>query len=113
MHMSINSTKSNGATGYVGSDLLSVSQWDSIARRLRFSRRETEVVRYIFEGLKESAIAYHLGISAHTVHTHIERIYRKIGVGSRCGLLTRVFAAYLSIEHNHTPATTPQVGIAT
>lgn len=100
MHMSIKSTNSSVVPGFVGRDLLTDSQWDSIARRLRFSRRETEVVQYIFEGLKESAIAYHLGISAHTVHTHIERIYRKIGVGSRCGLLTRVFATYLSLEDN-------------
>jgi DNA-binding CsgD family transcriptional regulator len=41
-------------------------------------------------------IADHLGISPHTVHTHIERLYRKVGVASRVSLVRRVFVEYLS-----------------
>ena len=31
-----------------------------------------------------------LGISPHTVHTHLERLYRKLGVGSRVALTTKI-----------------------
>jgi AraC-like DNA-binding protein len=44
--------------------------------------------------LSEDQIARELGISAHTVHTHFERVYRKLGVRSRCQLIVSLFRAY-------------------
>ena len=40
----------------------------------------------------ELAIASDLGISQHTVHTYLERVYRKLAVGSRVALVVRVMA---------------------
>jgi Bacterial regulatory proteins, luxR family len=39
-----------------------------------------------------------LGISSHTVHTHLERLYHKLAVGSRAALISRIFVEYLSLR---------------
>lgn len=80
------------------SKLLSDRRWRLIAIRLRLSQREFQIVRHIFDGEKEIVVAAALDISVHTVHTHVKRLYQKLGVGDRCGLLIRVFEAYLAIE---------------
>jgi len=54
-------------------------------------------VQAVFDDQNESRIARSLGISAHTVHTHIERVYRKLGVSSRVTLVVRVFVEHLSL----------------
>jgi DNA-binding CsgD family transcriptional regulator len=47
------------------------------------SERETEVLRTVAKGLSFAAIAEVLGISPHTVVTHVKKIYRKLSVHSR------------------------------
>ncbi|MCB9858171.1 MAG: response regulator transcription factor [Phycisphaerales bacterium] len=75
--------------------LLQQDQWRTIVADLRLSPREEEIVKYIFDGLKETAIARALDISPHTVHTHLERLYHKIHVQSRCEVALRVFQTFL------------------
>lgn len=76
-----------GSPGY---DLLSGNEWERAVRDLNLSGREQEIARAIFDDRTESSIAEKLGISPHTVHTHVERLYRKLGVGSRTQLILRV-----------------------
>jgi DNA-binding NarL/FixJ family response regulator len=45
--------------------------------------REMEVLGLIAKGLRNQDIAANLGISDHTVHTHLNNIFRKLGVKSR------------------------------
>ena len=75
--------------------MLSDEQWHRIANRLRISRREAEVVQRVFEGNSEATTAWHLGISRHTVHTHMRRLYGKLGVTGHAALMVRVFEAYI------------------
>ena len=82
----------------VGKELLNESEWRAIARSLGLSERERQIVRRMFDDLKECAIADDLDISPHTVHTHLERLYHKLGVGSRCEVVVRVFAEYLALH---------------
>jgi ATP/maltotriose-dependent transcriptional regulator MalT len=70
--------------------------WETIAKSLRISDRELEIVQGIFDDRKEFAIADELKISMHTVHTHLERLYRKLGVSSRLGLVLCILSEYLS-----------------
>lgn len=81
-----------------GARLLSDNQWRTIARSLHLSNRELQVVQSVFEDCKEASIARDLGISPYTVHSHLERLYKKLGVGSRCGLIVRIFAEYIALE---------------
>ena len=51
------------------------------------SVREQEVVRYLCDGLNNRGIARTLGLSEHTVKNHLLRIYAKLGVDSRIGVM--------------------------
>jgi len=51
------------------------------------SKRETEVVRYLAEGLTNHEIARRLGLSQHTIKNYLFRIFDKLGVSSRIELL--------------------------
>jgi DNA-binding CsgD family transcriptional regulator len=81
----------------VGRYVFSDEVWCLLARSLALSQRECQIVQALFDDQKESAIADDLGISQHTVHTHIERLYRKLEVNSRASLVGRVFVEYLSL----------------
>ena len=76
--------------------ILTYDAWKTIAKSLRISDRELEIVQRIFDDRKELAIADELKISMHTVHTHLERLYRKLGVSSRTALVLYILAEYLS-----------------
>ncbi len=52
--------------------------------------REREVVERLVDGHSEKQVATRLGISLQTVHAHVKSIYRKLQVGSRSELLTRL-----------------------
>ena len=67
-----------------------------IANSLHISDRQLQIIQEIFDDRKESAIAADLTISVHTVHTHLERLYRKLGVSTRVGLILCILAEYLS-----------------
>lgn len=52
--------------------------------------REREVVQGLGQGLSEKQLAARLGVTVHTVHTYVKRLYRKLHVSSRTELLRRV-----------------------
>ena len=72
------------------------AQWRVIADALDFSDRQLEIVRCVFDGLDEASISRELDISHPTVHTYLDRLYRKLAIKSRCELMVQVFLAYLS-----------------
>jgi DNA-binding CsgD family transcriptional regulator len=81
----------------LGSVMFCDQAWDEIRRSLRLSDRELEIVRRMFDDEKEFAIADNLGIAPRTVHTHIERLYRKLGLTDRGRLLVRVMQEFLTL----------------
>ena len=78
----------------VGRGVLDENEWRAVTHTLRLSARECQIVKRLFDDASEAVIAEDLGISPHTVHTHLERLYHKLGVGSRCAVVVRVFGAY-------------------
>lgn len=75
-------------------DFPSEACWKRIVQRSRLSERESSICRGLLRDQKELAIAMDLGISTHTVHTHIERLYRKLRVNSRIALVVRLLAEH-------------------
>jgi DNA-binding CsgD family transcriptional regulator len=68
----------------VASQLNKTSRELSLVFRLNpLTKREIEVLRYISQGKTNKEIASKLFISEHTVRTHLNRIYKKLGVDSR------------------------------
>ena len=70
---------------------LSEQAWGQIRQRLGLTGRETQIVRGIFDDCTEKAVASDLGISRSTVHTHVERVHRKLRVVDRVALIQLVF----------------------
>lgn len=54
-----------------------------ITRDSRLSAREEELLACLFNGLQDKEIASTLGIGTATVHTHMHRLFEKLGVHSR------------------------------
>ena len=79
--------------------LLDSEAWSVVVRNLRLSEREAAIVqRILMLQDDEASIGDHLGMSPHTVHTHIERLYRKLEVTSRCQLVTRLFVTFAGMS---------------
>jgi DNA-binding NarL/FixJ family response regulator len=49
----------------------------------KLSSRELEIARLVADGLTNAAVAERLFISQRTVTSHLERIYRRLEIGSR------------------------------
>jgi predicted ATPase/DNA-binding CsgD family transcriptional regulator len=64
-------------------ELCSVSEPAEPQQLCGLTRRESEVLRLLSEGLANAEIAAQLVISPATVNTYLKAIYRKIGVSSR------------------------------
>lgn len=89
------------ADGWIGgppSSHLSNDEWQRIADSLRLSARQLQIARCVFDGLDEPSIGHQLGVSSHTIHSHLNRLYTKIRVKNRCELIVRVFLAYIAPE---------------
>ena len=75
----------------VWSTTVSQRDWERTAARLRLSPRELEIVQRIFGGdATEKQIALNIGMSHKTVHSHMMRLYDKLGVRTRAQMLLRV-----------------------
>jgi DNA-binding NarL/FixJ family response regulator len=80
---------------FTGRCVIPSGEWFHLARRLRLSAREVQIVQHVFDDRKHHDIAFDLGISIHTVNTYFERLYSKLAVSSRTQLILCVFAVYL------------------
>ena len=79
----------------IGAALLSDVAWSEIARSLKLSARELETVPGVFDNLKEDAIAGNLGVSEHTIHTHLHRLFSKLRVTTRTQMVVRIMQELL------------------
>jgi len=68
--------------------------WRIVRSRLRLSRRETAVARLLHEGNGQKQIAVALRLRGPTVHRHLDRIYRKVGVTSEPQLVAAIGRAH-------------------
>jgi DNA-binding CsgD family transcriptional regulator len=80
--------------------------WASVVRALRLSPREAQIVLGILDGLSESGLSGSMGVSVHTVHTYVRRLYAKLGVSTRAQLVIYVFASYVDSKRDGTNAPT-------
>jgi DNA-binding CsgD family transcriptional regulator len=57
-----------------------------VQRKVHFSPRERQIVRFIVEGCSNQEIANRMGLRLQTVKNHLSRIYRKVAVPNRVQL---------------------------
>ncbi len=60
---------------------------NEIRQQYRLTRRETDIVRRVLDGLKNSEIAKELEITEQTVKDHLSNAYAKIGIENRFELV--------------------------
>lgn len=53
------------------------------AKAVALTRRQCEILQWVARGKSNSSIACILGISVHTVDTHLRRIYNRLGTSDR------------------------------
>ncbi|HZO03773.1 MAG TPA: LuxR C-terminal-related transcriptional regulator [Burkholderiales bacterium] len=58
-------------------------------QNVRLTEREAEVLRLIARGCTYAKVAAQLGMSTHTVGTHIKNAYRKLDVHSAAAAVMR------------------------
>lgn len=80
-----------------GSAIFSEQAWAAMGRSLKLSGRELQIARAVFDDRTEFAIAAELGMSPHTVHTHLKRLHRKLGVVDRVQLILRMVEEFLAL----------------
>jgi len=66
---------------------------DAVTEKARFTQREREVLRGVFEGLANKEIAARLGTSEAAVKSVLQQLFDKTGVRTRTQLVR------LAIEH--------------
>ncbi|MGO8838283.1 MAG: response regulator transcription factor [Limisphaerales bacterium] len=74
---------------------------------LNLSLRQEQVLELLSQGKTIQETSHHLGLSFNTVHTHIKRLYKKLGVENR----TRAAIAFKNskyLESNLTPEKPPE-----
>lgn len=91
-------TRLAGRKATSGSAMLSDLAWKTIADSLELSHRQLQIVREVFDDSTEQAIADNLGISQHTVHTHLERIHRKLDIHDRVELVLTILSEFLRLS---------------
>jgi len=79
-------------------EVLSPNTWSTVARQLKLSGREEQIARLILLDERVSVIALELGLSRHTMHSYLGRVYRKLGVNSSCQLAVTVLTACIQLE---------------
>lgn len=81
-----------------GSKVFTREEWRSVARSLKLSPRQLQIVRLFFDDKTQREIAEELRISPHTVASYIRLLYKKLGVTSKEQITVRVFAAHLALR---------------
>ena len=76
--------------------LLSREEWKAVMAQLDLAGRAAEILQACFAGATEKDIADDMSISVHTVHEHVKRLYKRIGLTDRRELILLVFAIHLN-----------------
>ena len=83
-------------------------EWAVVIRTLKLSKRERQIVECLMRRCDdEVAIAAALVVSRHTVHTYLNRLYRKLGVSTRCQVLATIFLVYAAAAEMQSPFHAP------
>ena len=96
-----------GDTGRRVASLLNDHAWAEIARTLGITRRELQIVQGVFDNLPKAGIAGRLHIPEHTVHTHLNRLFKKLEVTTRADLVLRIMEQLITLTLSETSSLSP------
>lgn len=76
--------------------LLTTEQWRAVVEAMDLSPQQGRIVGLILQNRQDKQIAAELGLSRETVRTYLKRIFLRLGVEGRLGLVLRVFTICLN-----------------
>jgi DNA-binding NarL/FixJ family response regulator len=80
-----------------GEEMLAAEEWERVAHQLQLSAREFSVAVLIFEGNSRHQIARRLHCASGTVRIYIDRLFAKLNVPDRLGMVLRVMRVHLAL----------------
>lgn len=81
--------------------------WLEIAAALNVTKRELQIIQAVFDNLHKTAIAHRIGISVHTTHTHLNRLFKKLNVTTRTELVLRIMEQMIALTLSETGVLPP------
>lgn len=90
-----------------GASLLTDHAWHEIGRTLGITKRELQIVQSVFDNQHEADIAKRFKISPHTVHMHLNRLFKKLNVTSRTELVLRIVEQMVALTLSETAVLPP------
>lgn len=82
--------------------MLSTQAWLEISHSLHLTKREIQIIQGVFDNAPEGVVAQSLTISEHTVHTHLNRIFKKLHVTTRTEMVLRIVEELFSLTLSQT-----------
>jgi len=70
----------------------------------KLTPREKQIVLLLCTGLKNAAVATHLGVSEATVRLHITNIHRKLETASKVDVLIQAFQWWIARSRTNRPS---------
>jgi DNA-binding NarL/FixJ family response regulator len=70
-----------------GRSIFSESEWRGLADLMQMSRQQRRIVWCLTQGMGDKDIAQAMGITPSTVRTHLDRIFKRMGVDDRVKLV--------------------------
>ena len=71
-------------------ELFSPAEWRKLTEHLDLPTRQRDVAWLVCRGLGNKSIAARLGISANTVRMHLQRVFDRLNVRDRVGVVVRL-----------------------
>ncbi len=75
-------------------EVFSELEWEDIIKELALSPRQAQITRHLFSGLSDKQIALTLGISNPTVRTHLTRLFGRLNVEDRNGVIREILRCF-------------------
>jgi len=90
-----------------GAAILSDHAWLEIGRTLDITKRGLQIVQAVFDNQHEADIAKRFKLSPHTVHMHMNRLFKKLNVTSRTELVLRIVEQMVALTLSETAVLPP------
>lgn len=90
-----------------GASIFTDHAWHEIARTLCITNRELQIIQAVFDNQHEADIAKRFKISPHTVHMHMNRLFKKLTVTSRTEMVLRIVEQMVALTLSETAVLPP------
>jgi DNA-binding CsgD family transcriptional regulator len=71
--------------------MLTPGQWAEVVCAFRLSPQQARIVRLILQNKPDKQIAVELNLNRYTIRTYLKRIFDRLGIDNRLGLVLHVF----------------------